>query len=1741
MRSPSTAAPSSSAARSRRSTHSRGSRLAALDASGQVTAWNPSASNTVNSLAVGANAIYVGGQFATIGGVARSRLAAVNTTNGGALSFDPTVNSAVSALGYNGSVLYAGGSFTTVNGATTRNRIAAFSTSTGIADPAFNPNASSTVSALLVSAGGVYAGGSFTTIGGAARNRIAELAYPSGTAASFNPNANGTVSALALQGSTLYAGGSFTNIGGLARNRLAAIDPATSAALAAFNPNASAAVNALTASSSALYAGGSFTTIGGQSRARLAELNLTSGLATSWNPSVNAGSSPTVQALVLSSSALQVGGSFDGVGALGDDELRAHQRLRADPRALARIDRVRRSAHRHRLGLPDGDGAEHGPGVARARLAGPQRASSASQFQTASDSCSLQTLAPTATCAIQVRFAPTSTGPKTAALAIPSNADSSPDSVTLSGAGTQPAASVTPAALTFGAQVAGSSSAAQTLTVENTGTAPLHVGALVLGGADPAQFSLSADGCSSATVAPAASCTVDVRFAPATTGTKSATVTVASDAPTSPDSVSVSGTGVAPAVTASPSSLAFGNQLVGGPSDYRLLRLVNSGTSALHLGSLALAGSDPTQFQLASDTCSSQTLAVGAGCALLVRFAPGSTGAKGASLSIPSDAASSPDGVALSGTGVAPAASLAPPAHAFGSVVVGATSANQIFVLTNTGTAPLLVGTATLVGADPSAFEITADGCASQTVAPSATCSVSVRFAPTVNGARSASLSIPSDAATSPSTAALTGTGVSPAVGLSPTSHAFADQLAGTTSAPHTFTVTNTGSAPLHLGTLSLAGADPSQFAVSSDGCSSATVAPTTSCTVDVSFAPAGPGAKSAGLRVPSDAASSPDEIGLSGVGTAPAVSLDPASQAFGNQLVGGSSAAQTFTARNSGTSDLHIGSVSITGADAGEFSSSADGCSSTTLAPAAYCTVVVGFDPTSTGAKAAALTVSSDATSSPDSAPLTGTGVQPAISLTPPSHAFGSTSLGTPTATQAFVATNTGSAPLHIGAVSLTGADPGDFDVHADGCSETTLGPAATCTVDVRFDPIAGGARSASLRVASDAATSPSTSALTGVGLAPAATITPGPLSFADQLAGTTSAPQTLTVTNSGAATLHLGTVALGGPGAASFALASDGCSGAALAPTETCTVDVTATPAGSGAQVATVAFPSDALTSPDATPVTVTGVAAAIAVDPGSLGFGGVPVLTDGPTQVVTVTNSGTAALHLGTLTLDGDQAAAFTLTSGLCSGATLAPGAACSVAVSFRPPSAGAAAATLRVPSDAPSGTASVPLSGTGTAAALSASPVTQDFDAVPAGGVSPWQTITLVNRGNASAQIGAVALGGGDGGQFATRNDGCSGQVLAASGFCSVEVRFAPSSAGASTAALSFPSSGDPVTVALSGSGFRAQLRYPASVDFGTRPLGSKARQDVVVTNDGNRPVFLGLAETGGSRDFRVIASTCTNRNLAPASSCAIKVRFVTRAAGDRVGQLTLGANATTTPIALTGAGTLPPLSALRSRAGFPSTFTGLRSAPQTVTVINTQPTPLRVTTVKVSSTAFAVGKDGCTGRRLARGQRCALVVRLAPQRVGTLRARLRVSATAITASPYPASTTVRLSGRGRLPDGSVRVGSVWVAPPSPFTLRPVSGVSQSLASAWCNSSRPCSVGARLTLAAAPSIAIASRTTQLRPGERRSLTGALTRAQARQLAPATNPIAGNLRVQTRPGTDRFTFAGRVTVTVTPPSAP
>lgn len=221
-----------------------------------------------------------------------------------------------------------------------------------------------------------------------------------------------------------------------------------------------------------------------------------------------------------------------------------------------------------------------------------------------------------------------------------------------------------------------------------------------------------------------------------------------------------------------------------------------------------------------------------------------------------------------------PGAQIFPSSADFGSVTVGKSSSTKVFSVVNTGTAPLIITSATIAGANAASFS-PSNTCATP-VAPNANCSVSITFSPVSAGTLSATLKVADNAAGSPQTLALNGTGLAavPAVTLMPGTPSFPTIAAGTTGVPQILTITNSGDAALHIASVTITGPNPSDFSLTNN--CSAPVAPSASCSISLVFTPLAPGVRTAILNITDDSATSPEMVALNAIATPAATIIAP-------------------------------------------------------------------------------------------------------------------------------------------------------------------------------------------------------------------------------------------------------------------------------------------------------------------------------------------------------------------------------------------------------------------------------------------------------------------------------------------------------------------------------------------------------------------------------------------------------------------------------------------------------------------------------------------------------------------------------------------------------------------------------------------------------------------------------------------------------------------------------------------------
>jgi hypothetical protein len=215
---------------------------------------------------------------------------------------------------------------------------------------------------------------------------------------------------------------------------------------------------------------------------------------------------------------------------------------------------------------------------------------------------------------------------------------------------------------------------------------------------------------------------------------------------------------------------------------------------------------------------------------------------------------------------------------------------------------------------------------------------------------------------------------------------------------------------------------------------------------------------------------------------------------------------------------------------------------------------------------------------------------VGPAVAfLSTHALAFGVQPIGATSTPGPAALLNVGGAFMPISSIATSGANSGDFSATPSSCANP-LPPAAVCLLSVTFKPTGPGPRKSSISISDNAAGSPQTVVLTGVGTA--ASLSPTALPFAGQTVNTSSAAQTIILTNKGTVTMNLWQIAILGANAGDFSLSPPSTCGSTLGTGANCTVSVTFKPTATGARTASVLFSNDGGGSPQAVTLTGTGI---------------------------------------------------------------------------------------------------------------------------------------------------------------------------------------------------------------------------------------------------------------------------------------------------------------------------------------------------------------------------------------------------------------------------------------------------------------------------------------------------------------------------------------------------------------------
>jgi hypothetical protein len=551
------------------------------------------------------------------------------------------------------------------------------------------------------------------------------------------------------------------------------------------------------------------------------------------------------------------------------------------------------------------------------------------------------------------------------------NSDAQPASQTYNPTGLSnsvgPVVLVDASRLNFPPQQNSTTSAGLPLVITNVGSAPVALTSILTFG-----YFTQTNNCPG-TLAPQSSCTAMVTVSPTTNGTGTSDIGV------------VYGNGVRSDVYANfmqnPTDgplllssdgygLAYGNVLVGTTSIVRTVTVTNSGTSAVTVNSPTISGDGASSFTVTDNTCSGIQLQPKASCVMAVNFQPTAVGRIAVPMVI--TGGSSSQTIYLVGTGfVPPSLSITPSSADLGSLVLGS-SATQVFQVSNSTASSIEMTSITAGMADGSPTpDFSQENTCAATLAPQATCTITVTFTPSVAGTRNGAIHLLINSITNQSVS-ITGTGL-PIFAVSSSSLIFSPTPVGSSSL-QSVTLTNQSSSAQGFA-LNLT----APFAINSTTCISP-LAAGAQCSVSISFQPTSAGAQTSTLTVTPAASFAPETISLGGIGGVPGLVLSSSSITFPGTVEGVASGVQTVTLTNPGNAPLTSILLAVSGVNAADFTTT-NNCGST-VAAGQTCSLSVVFKPSLAGSESATLTVTGNAASSPLFVGLTGTGSAPGFSL---------------------------------------------------------------------------------------------------------------------------------------------------------------------------------------------------------------------------------------------------------------------------------------------------------------------------------------------------------------------------------------------------------------------------------------------------------------------------------------------------------------------------------------------------------------------------------------------------------------------------------------------------------------------------------------------------------------------------------------------------------------------------------------
>ncbi len=667
-----------------------------------------------------------------------------------------------------------------------------------------------------------------------------------------------------------------------------------------------------------------------------------------------------------------------------------------------------------------------------------------------------------------------------------------------------------------------------------------------------------------------------------------------------------------------------------------------------------------------------------------------------------------------------------PSSAAFGTVLVGSTSAPLDLTVTNNGKAALTLSGGMLSVMGEYSVQLLGGAAFPVTLNPGDSLGLEFTVRPSVSGSRAANYVLTSSTpGASGLTIPLTTTGLGPVIQVTPTTIPFGGLLSGSMASPVTVTVTNNGGGLLTL-TSAPTLTDSTNFQIISPPMTPVSLAAGASLSFEVNFTPSAQKSYTATLGIPwSDGTTnSTFNVPLSGSYGEPQIGV-PGTIIMTPVRVGSMGPAQGINITNSGLANLSITSVAFTGTNASEFGALTMPSMGMPLviAPGASGVLNVQCNPTATGlAQATFNIVSNDPTTPTAQVNLQCNGVVANFDVAPPQLDFMTPQqTGQCSSPQLVTVTNSGSDNLHVTMLSFSGTNAASFQQMLGAGTHTVPKGGGTLQIPVQFCPVDIGAQTASLVITTDLAMGGTAQVpLSGTGTGPKVVANPGSLDFGPVYVNTTSMPQTISISNAGDQPLIFGTSSVT-PNGSPFTVMGLPASGTKLNMGDPPIVlTVTVNPLMAMQQSANIAIQVNDLVDMGTLniPLSVLGTVAELSVMPTMVTFQTTDVHQTSMPQMITVTNTGQAALTGINVEIIGTNAPDFVADQTKIP-ASVAMGQSIQFPLYFKPTDQNTRTAIMAVTASGVTAPVQVPLTGNGKILSVTCTPDSYDFMNTPIG--------------------------------------------------------------------------------------------------------------------------------------------------------------------------------------------------------------------------------------------------------------------------------------------------------------------------------------------------------------------------------------------------------------------------------------